>query len=231
MPSPPIIILGMHRSGTSCLAGLLEEAGLWLGEVRRASPHNRKGNRENPEIMALNDAVLAANHAAWNAPPGKPPLWHASHFAMLNRIVADYPKDKVWGFKDPRSLLTLEGWRQALPGARLAGTFRHPLAVARSLKARSNMPVEQGLALWSAYNTRLLALVCETGLPLVSFDQPAEHYLGCVTALARDLGLDDLSAGAEFFDPSLRHQTPDTGTAAPPQIQDLHAALLEHAIK
>ena len=46
----PIVILGMHRSGTSCLAGCLEELGLHLGTVITSAPHNKKGNRENPEL-------------------------------------------------------------------------------------------------------------------------------------------------------------------------------------
>jgi len=45
--SPPILILGMHRSGTSCLAGCLEEAGLYLGDVNLKAGFNKKGNREN----------------------------------------------------------------------------------------------------------------------------------------------------------------------------------------
>jgi len=42
-----VAILGMHRSGTSCLAGSLQELGLYLGEVYDQNPHNPRGNREN----------------------------------------------------------------------------------------------------------------------------------------------------------------------------------------
>ena len=136
MTKPPLLILGMHRSGTSCLTGLLEEAGVWLGEVKRASAHNAKGNREIPEVMALNEAVLAANGDAWNKPPEGPVTWTSAHLAERDRILAGYPADRVWGVKDPRMLFTLEGWRSALPQVRLVGTLRHPLSVARSLHAR-----------------------------------------------------------------------------------------------
>ena len=42
----PLLILGMHRSGTSCLAGMLRDAGVFMGEVSEANAYNRKGNLE-----------------------------------------------------------------------------------------------------------------------------------------------------------------------------------------
>ena len=71
MAPSPILILGMHRSGTSCLAGSLQQRGLFLGEVYEARPHNRKGNRENQRIMDLNNAVLATSDGAWDRPPAR----------------------------------------------------------------------------------------------------------------------------------------------------------------
>ena len=60
-PRRVIAILGMHRSGTSCLTGSLQEAGLELGEHHTWNPYNRKGNRENQDFVDLHDAILAAN--------------------------------------------------------------------------------------------------------------------------------------------------------------------------
>ena len=68
-PSPQVIaVLGMHRSGTSCLTGLLEDAGVCLGNVSKQNPYNRKGNQENLQIMYLHDAVLDDNRGSWNNP-------------------------------------------------------------------------------------------------------------------------------------------------------------------
>jgi len=47
LPGRPMLILGMHRSGTSCLAGCLQAAGLISGEVNIQAMYNAKGNREN----------------------------------------------------------------------------------------------------------------------------------------------------------------------------------------
>ena len=66
-----ICVLGMHRSGTSCVTGSLQQAGLFLGDCHTWNPHNTKGNRENQDFVDLNDAVLAFNNGAWDKPPKK----------------------------------------------------------------------------------------------------------------------------------------------------------------
>lgn len=223
----PLLVLGMHRSGTSCLTGLLEEAGVWLGEVRRSSAHNAKGNRENPEIMALNEAVLKANGASWDKPPERHVIWDTSHLAERDRILAGYPAGRVWGLKDPRTLFTLEGWRAALPKARLIGTVRHPLAVARSLEARSKMPLHQGLALWTSYNLRLLELARREDIPILSFDHSAKRYLGAAAALIVAMGLNVPPNGIGFFDESLRHQVVTDDLPLPTDTAALYSALQE----
>ena len=53
------------------------------------------------------------------------------------------------------------------------GIYRHPLAVAKSLKHRNEMPIEQGLQLWAEYNRRLLALSDRLPFPILSFDLSA----------------------------------------------------------
>jgi hypothetical protein len=225
MTPPPLLILGMHRSGTSCLTGQLEEAGVWLGEVRRSSVHNAKGNRENPEIMNLNEAVLGDNGGAWDSPPAGPVQWSAPRLAERDRILAGYPADRVWGFKDPRTLFTLEGWRAALPGARLVGTVRHPLAVARSLNARSGMPLEDGLALWTRYNRRLLDIAEREDVPILSFDAPAPRYAAATMALIESLGIARSAAAPDFFAENLRHHCASDDIPLPAATAALHAAL------
>ena len=64
-----VAVLGMHRSGTSWLAGSLQEQGLELGAVNEQAAHNAKGNRENDEIAALHGAVLRDSGGSWDSPP------------------------------------------------------------------------------------------------------------------------------------------------------------------
>ena len=63
-----LVVLGMHRSGTSCLTGTIEQCGVALGEVFTENPYNKKGNRESAQIQALNNDVLETNGGAWDRP-------------------------------------------------------------------------------------------------------------------------------------------------------------------
>lgn len=225
-----VAILGMHRSGTSALAGSLEEAGLALGEVSKQNPYNLKGNRENPRIMALHEDLLADNGGRWDAPPERV-RWSAGRRAERDEIIATYADYPVWGFKDPRTLLTLDGWREALPGLRCVATFRHPAAVARSLENRDAMslPFERGLELWTIYAERLLRAQAELGFDLVSFDLPRDRYLRRLERAARKLGLTPPAAGFRFFTDGLRHPPPAGGRALPRDTARIYRQLRRRA--
>lgn len=227
--SPVVLILGMHRSGTSCLAGSLQEAGLYLGEVNTAAPHNAKGNRESRAIMELQDDLLRANGGAWDAPPAQV-TWPVEYRERRDALIATYPTNRIWGFKDPRTVLTLEGWLEALPAARFVGTFRHPLAVVASLQARNGFSIEKSLALWEAYNHRLLDARRRLGFPLLCFDWPPERYHQQLQNVASLLGLSAPETGFTFFESALRRNqaAPDDGHL-PPAVAALHRALHEAA--
>ena len=99
MKLSPVAVIGMHRSGTSCLAGCLEDLGLSLGDVVTSAPHNKKGNRENPRFWPVHDAVLARVGAAWDNPPTEPVAWTAQERADLRAVLADYDALPLpWGF-------------------------------------------------------------------------------------------------------------------------------------
>ncbi len=206
-----VIILGMHRSGTSSLAGSLQSAGLFLGEVNTAAPYNAKGNRESLQIMALHDQVLANDGHSWDFPPAGEASWTAADRAQRDAIIRQLEVEPIWGFKDPRTLLTLAGWLERVPDARLVGTLRHPARVAASLASRpAPLYVEpvHGLALWRRYNRRLLALWRETPFPILDFDDEPAEYRRDLDAACRYLGL---VGSPEFFDEAFRHSSSAVG--------------------
>lgn len=210
----PVIVIGMHRSGTSCLAGCLEDLGLTLGPVNTRAPHNRKGNRENPRLWPIHDAVLARVGAAWDRPPGGGVAWTGAEIANLQAVIqADYAGlPRPWGVKDPRATFLLDGWFEALPEARLVGSIRHPLAVAASLKARNGFDEARSLALWAAYNRALLAWRERTGFPIVDHDAP--DYEARVRDIGAGLGL-DADRPMPFRAAELIHQRADGPAPAP----------------
>lgn len=226
----PFVVLGMHRSGTSCLAGTLQVAGVELGSVFTRNPHNRKGNREHPEVMVLHEAVLAANDCAWDQPPAAYPLiWPKAMQRRRDAFVRRFQSQPYWGFKDPRTLLVLEGWQQCLPRLQPVGTFRHPWPVCKSLMTRAPGRIiqQQGLALWDHYNRRLLQEWRRRPFPLLEFSQPPQQLLNALECICRALQLPYPARHAGFFDQTLRQQVP-TDKSLPPETaklyQDLQAA-------
>jgi len=232
--SPPardgrvVAIVGMHRSGTSCLAGTLEEAGLYLGRVITEAPHNAKGNRENRMIMDLHEELLAHSGGSWDKPPERL-AWSSEHRAKRDEIIRSYGDAAVWGFKCPRTLVTLDFWREAVPMLSFVGTFRHPLLVAESLTRRNGGGLGDWLSLWSVYNQRLVALYEAEPFPIVRFDTDPEAYRRSLDAIVARLGFRPASALA-FFEPVLRHHVEPPSAELPPEVTRLYEHLCEISI-
>jgi hypothetical protein len=229
---PPVLVLGMHRSGTSSLTGSLEQRGLYVGEVAASNVHNARGNRESRQVTALNQALLEHNGGSWQAPP-RHLAWSAAHARLRDGICADFRTAATgqWGFKDPRMLLTLPFWLEGLGEVRLVGTFRHPALVARSLSRRNGLDPATGIGLWLHYNQRLLALHAQRPFPLVCFDSADAVYRAHVEAVATWLGLPPLPTGVPaFFDSGLRN---DAGAAhgieVPAEAASVYDRLLARA--
>lgn len=219
-----ICVLGMHRSGTSCLAGSLEEAGVFLGEVSVENPHNLKGHRENSKIIAMHKRLLHANGASWYKPPRRV-HWYPENKHERDAIIREYQGHASWGFKDPRTVLALEGWLEAIPDLHLVGIFRHPLAVAQSIQKRDGFSLHTGFALWLHYNERLLAQYRKKPFPVLSFDLEADEFRQKLLTVLKGFGLDVANAGPGFFEPGLRHQSGSTDVQVPPPALKLYAEL------
>lgn len=229
MPARVLCILGMHRSGTSCLTGSLQEAGLALGDCHTWNPHNRKGNRENQAFVDLNDAVLAANNSAWDRPPEKV-AWTGAQLQEARALLGAHAAEEIFGFKDPRTLLVLDGWKRACPDMEFVGIFRHPLAVARSLNKRSGMPFSQGLGLWARYNSLLLREYRVGEFPLLCFDEAEDLLQEKIACAARNLGLNPSAGALSFYSTELRSAGGEGLNGLPWKIARLYQALLKRSM-
>ena len=221
----------MHRSGTSCLAGSLQQRGLHLGKVHEWRPYNLKGNRENQRIMDLNNAVLTHSDGSWDCPPERL-AWDQACVDERDAIVRQLQDGcaGAWGFKDPRTLLTLAFWREGIADLRMVGTFRHPAQVARSLQARdARMSLAQGLELWRMYNQRLLDCHAEAAFPLVSFDAQEAAYRQAVDDIAQQLGLARERPANDFFERILRTPDADVVIDVPAPVLAVYERLIEAA--
>ncbi|HEC07338.1 MAG TPA: sulfotransferase family protein [Thiolapillus brandeum] len=224
-----VAVLGMHRSGTSSLAGCLEDAGVFLGEVAPSNRNNPKGNRENRKIISLHKDLLKSNGGSWDDPP-ETVLWKKKHKKTRDRIIREFAQHPVWGFKDPRALLALDGWLEALPNLKCVGIFRNPFLVAQSLQRRNEFPLEKALALWLSYNRQLVHHHNRLDFPIVSFDEEADRYIEKVRELttALDIGLD--ASRIAFFSPELRHVDIETDDELPEACAALYADLQARAM-
>jgi hypothetical protein len=218
-----ICILGMHRSGTSCLAGSLQEAGLHLGDVSIVGVHNAKGNRENGHIRALHEDVLAFSGGVWDQPPERV-RWSDSHREERDAIIRSYGDAPIWGFKDPRTVLLIDFWREAVPNLMVVSTLRHPHLVAESLRLRGGGSVDKWLDVWANYNGRLLALYEADPFPIIRFDLGEESYRRSVAVAIDRLGL-HMPERMEFFDPILRHHATPPPDELPERVSLLYEAL------
>lgn len=224
-PGHVVIVLGMHRSGTSCLTGTLQEAGLQLGEVSEWNKHNTKGNRESDRIMSLHESLLADNGGSWDQPPRRV-RWNRQHYQQAFDILEENSRYPFWGFKDPRTLLALQGWHQLDLNCSYIGIFRHPARVARSLLKRG-MKIhseQQALDLWYRYNKRLLKAQKNLNFPLLCFDWDRAIFQASVEKVCKDIGLRQPVSETLFYDESLINQRGEE-TPLPWKYQRLYQRL------
>jgi hypothetical protein len=208
--------------------GSLEQAGLYLGQVNRQAQFNPKGNRESAAIIRLNTTVLANTGHSWRNPPESSATWLRADRDERDAIIARFAGVGRWGFKDPRTVFTLEGWLEAIPKMCLVGSIRHPMAVARSLENRGGMPLAKGLDLWARYNLRLLELHEIHEFPIVNFDLPKDEYEESVERIARQFELPSPEK-SRFFEDEHRHEAPENDDHLASFYLDLYKELLSLA--
>ena len=209
----------MHRSGASFLAAALCQSGVVF------SPQSGQSSEiDNPQLIALNEAVLADSGGSWDQPPERLE-WSGVRLASARELAERFAGKRIWGLKDPRLLLTLEGWQQVLPTVQRVGVFRHPQAVARSLHKHGGIrDPEQALRLWFVYNQRLLAEFRRDPFPVLCFDQQSEAPDQRVRKLARELGL-PRARQTGGYDSDLLIEQPNQDSVLPPDVQSLYASL------
>jgi len=163
-----ICVVGMHRSGTSMVAQLLHQCGLYLGredQLLGANSGNQDGHFEHLGFFTINEALLRHFGGSWDFPPELEPGWeaHASLAELrgsARSLLGTFSGNSPWGWKEPRTTLLLPFWRSMIPHLRFVICVRSPLEVAKSLAKRNKIPIERGVHLWYRY---LRAAIEDTG--------------------------------------------------------------------
>jgi hypothetical protein len=174
-----VVIIGMHRSGTSAVANAVARLGLALPDetdLITPGPYNERGYWESRRFVTYNDRVLRKLGGTWSSPP-KPPLgWEFSREADVVELKSGARDFSLREFtephmvlKDPRLCLVLPLWREVFDRSPVAVlVLRDPLEVARSLEHRNDFPISFGLALWRRYVQQ--SVVSVEGLPVFVTD-------------------------------------------------------------
>lgn len=155
-----LIITGMHRSGTSLTASILERAGLNLGtNLNPPAPDNRHGFFEDRELVQFHQDLLHARGETLfvTAPLALAPS--ATEMERAHTLATRFADQNILAWKDPRAVLFLDLWAAVLPGARYLFVYRSPLEVLFSLMRRKNrdMPgLLEALDAWTVYNQSIL---------------------------------------------------------------------------
>jgi len=157
-----LVVLGMHRSGTSAMARVLSLSGAALPTgLMGPGAANPEGHWEPAEVADFNDRILAEMDSEWSDAFG-PRDFRKRRFPVeqyldeaVQIVRRNYGDASLIVFKEPRVSILLELWRQALTHEEFRITFvimvRHPDEVARSLQKRDGLPYNQGLLIWSTY--------------------------------------------------------------------------------
>lgn len=157
-----LLVLGMHRSGTSALTRVLNLLGCSLPQqVMGGNPTNPVGHWEPQAIVDLNDEILEAAGSAWNDWQKLNPGWEKSHaragfvHKAAQTLQAEYEGSSFFVLKDPRICRIVPFWRDVLQQngiePRVVIPIRNPLEVAASLHARDGIDLSIGYLIWLRY--------------------------------------------------------------------------------
>ncbi|MFA5114045.1 MAG: glycoside hydrolase family 99-like domain-containing protein [Candidatus Margulisiibacteriota bacterium] len=245
-----IIVLGMHRSGTSAFAGTLSLLGCDLGKnIMTPLAENERGFYENESVYQVNERILKKLGSAWDSPFPLPDRWWESETladcrqALRAVIQSEFSGAGLFVIKDPRICLLLPLWLEALAELAIEPLFiiplRHPLEVFGSLQKRNGFSPAKSAALWLNYmlEAELRSRGCRR--VMVSFNDLLADPSGTISALAAQFGLEfpneltgALGGVRRFLEPSLKHhdersQSTDAGDL--PYVTASYRALLAMA--
>jgi hypothetical protein len=222
-----VLVLGMHRSGTSVATRTLAALGIDLGEnlMRAAARKYPEGLLEDTAFVRINNALLTSFGLKWHsleeiAPeswtqPGLRPFRQQARRLLESRVALYRP----FGFKDPRTCRLLPFWRSVVN--EITGDVgcvivaRNPMAVAQSLHRRDKFALEHALELWHLHMKALVGPIDGAWKKVtVEYDQlleDPERQLQRISG-ALSLGTPSPQAVADvcgtFLDPTLRHNAP-----------------------
>jgi hypothetical protein len=200
-PPRAILVLGMHRSGTSAVTRVLNLLGAGLGSrlMEPVAGDNEKGYWENLDVLDINERLLAGIDRSWHDVRDMPDGWQESiaasdgHAAIKRFVKEEFAASPLWAVKDPRMCRLAPIWLRALEDCDVQPAIlfvvRHPLEVAASLYVRNGWSRARSMLLWTHHV--LEAERATRGCPraVVSYDQILTDWCGTMARASDALGV------------------------------------------
>jgi hypothetical protein len=229
MQTPPlstraVLILGMHRSGTSAFARSMQALGVYLGtNFLDTKPDNPTGYWEDRNICALNERLLGVFGLEWtdvsliNQANWREPAIDALVAEAGDYLRANFLGHRLWGYKDPRTVRLLPFWQSVMRYLEIDESYvvaiRNPLSVAASLFQRQGMDPTTAHRLWLVYMVPYLDRVVGRRFVVADYDLLMAQPQSQLERIARTLDIPiyeqtraELCSFSEtFLDLNLRH--------------------------
>lgn len=217
-----VVVLGMHRSGSSAITRGLMALGVDLGvDLMLPAGDNEKGFWEDLDIVKFNESLLEKANSAWhrltplNAVGLDGPAYSAERREAAALLASKLKPGVIFGFKDPRTAVLLPFWRCVFEDldldVRYVVTVRNPLASAASLNKRDGLPLAKGVALWAKHVVEAVGATAGAQRVFVAFDRLLAEPDAELHRIAVALDLPDPHGKAladyyrAFLDEGLRH--------------------------
>jgi GT2 family glycosyltransferase len=248
-----VVVLGMHRSGTSALTRGLQALAIDLGpNLKPAVPdHNGTGFFEDAGLSAINEELLALAGCSWDTlhvsplRPADEPRIRELKSRASQLLRAQFGHSACFGFKDPRTCRTLPFWQEVIAELGLEPFYvlciRNPLSTAQSLARGHNFPRRKSYWLWLLHMLEAVRLTSGARRVFIEFESllaEPERAIGRIEALVDDEQVRVSAAAMKsyvgFLQPSLVHyhasgQELSSDPRCPELVHDVYALLRDHA--
>ena len=221
-----IAVLGMHRSGTSTLAGTLRAAGVHFGDVLdKGSKMNPKGLNEAPSILFMQQNLLEASGGDWHQPPAEV-TWQRLHKAVRDFFIQVAGLSADLGVQGPSHPADAGRLVCRDTGPRLCGDLQTSGGGRNVASSTQRVPITKCFEIWRIYNEELLRHWRRRGFPLVEFVSDPGRMTNAFERLLDRLELAATSEASAFYDRDLKHhvkpdlKVPEAASILYRQLQD-----------
>ncbi|MBD8881281.1 glycosyltransferase [Rhodanobacter sp. 7MK24] len=235
-PRQALLVIGMHRSGTSALTRLINLHGITLGsDLLEAAFDNEAGFWENRKVVEFHERVLVVLDSSWDDPRELHADWLEQVRAaglmdeLAAIIVSEFGDMPIWAVKDPRLCRLLPMWLETLARLdiepKLIFAMRHPGEVAGSLIRRNDLSAATATLIWLRHLVEPVKASRYATRCITDYNAVLGDWRACMVRIADDLGLVWPVSSARCADEAdaclrhdLRHQNSTTTEALLPEV-------------